>query len=119
MQLYDGIGPNPRMVRMFLHERGVAIPSVQVDILAGENRRAPHTERNPMGQLPALALDGGRWLAEITAICGQPQPRRRQRRPARVRSGAHCTGTAHAMPLRCPHRAHRRSRIGATVVVSA
>jgi glutathione S-transferase len=69
MKLYDGIGPNPRMVRMFLHEKGVTIPSEQVDILAGENRRAPHTERNPMGQLPALELDSGRWLAEITAIC--------------------------------------------------
>ena len=69
MKLYDGIGPNPRMVRMFLLEKGVAIPSVQVDILAGENRRAPHTERNPMGQLPALEIDSGRWLAEITAIC--------------------------------------------------
>ena len=69
MKLYDGIGPNPRMVRMFLYEKGVTIPSEQVDILAGENRRAPHTERNPMGQLPALELDSGRWLAEITAIC--------------------------------------------------
>lgn len=69
MKLYDGIGPNPRTVRIFLHEKGVAIPSMQVDILSGENRRAPHTERNPMGQLPALELDSGRCLAEITAIC--------------------------------------------------
>jgi glutathione S-transferase len=69
MKLYDGIGPNPRMVRMFLHEKNVTIPSVQVDILSGENRRAPHTDRNPMGQLPALELDGGRCIAEITAIC--------------------------------------------------
>jgi glutathione S-transferase len=69
MKLYDGIGPNPRMVRMFLHEKGIALPSVQVDILGGENRRAPHTDRNPMGQLPALELDSGRCLTEITAIC--------------------------------------------------
>lgn len=69
MKLYDGIGPNPRTVRMFLVEKGLAIPSVQVDILAGENRRAPHTERNPMGQLPTLELDSGRCVAEVTAIC--------------------------------------------------
>jgi len=69
MKLYDGIGPNPRMVRMFLVEKSVTIPSVQVDILGGENRRAPHTDRNPMGQLPTLELDDGRCLAEVTALC--------------------------------------------------
>jgi glutathione S-transferase len=69
MMLYDGIGPNPRTVRMFLHEKGMSLPAVQVDILAGENRRAPHTSRNPMGQLPTLELDGGRCLCEVTAIC--------------------------------------------------
>jgi glutathione S-transferase len=69
MKLYDGIGPNPRTVRIFLHEKGLSLPAVQVDILSGENRRAPHTERNPMGQLPTLELDGGRCVAEVTAIC--------------------------------------------------
>lgn len=69
MKLYDGIGPNPRTVRFFLHEKGLTIPSVQVDILAGENRRAPHTTRNPMGQLPTLELDAERCIAEVTAIC--------------------------------------------------
>ena len=69
MKLYDGIGPNPRTVRLFLHEKNVAIPSVQVDILSGENRQAPHVARNPMGQLPALELDNQHCLAEVTAIC--------------------------------------------------
>jgi glutathione S-transferase len=69
MHLYDGIGPNPRMVRIFLHEKSVELPSTQVDILSGENRRAPHTQRNPMGQLPTLELDSGHCIAEITAIC--------------------------------------------------
>jgi glutathione S-transferase len=69
MMLYDGIGPNPRTVRMFLHEKGMSLPAVQVDILGGENRRAPHTSRNPMGQLPTLEFAGGRCLSEVTAIC--------------------------------------------------
>jgi len=69
MKLYDGIGPNPRMVRMFLREKGITIASTQVDILSGENRRPPHTDRNPMGQLPTLELDGGRHLSEVTAVC--------------------------------------------------
>ena len=47
----------------------MTIPATQVDILSGENRRAPHTERNPMGQLPTLELDGGGCIAEVTAIC--------------------------------------------------
>ena len=69
MKLYTGIGPNPRVVRMFLAEKGVSIPLETVDLLGGENRRGSHLERNPAGQLPSLELDDGRHLAEITAIC--------------------------------------------------
>jgi glutathione S-transferase len=69
VKLYDSIGPNPRVVRMFLAEKGVSIPSQKVDLIGGENRRAPYVDRNPAGQLPCLELDDGRHLAEITAIC--------------------------------------------------
>lgn len=80
MKLYTSIGPNPRTVRMFLAEKKIEMPLVQVDLMAGENRRAPHTERNPSGQLPCLELDDGSHLAEITAICEYleeryPEPR--------------------------------------------
>jgi glutathione S-transferase len=53
---------------MFLLEKGVTIPSTSVDILAGENRQAPYTERNPGGQVPALELDDGRVIGETVAI---------------------------------------------------
>jgi glutathione S-transferase len=69
MKLYTSIGPNPRTVRMFLLEKGVALPTVEVDLMGGENRRPPYAERNPAGQLPALELDDGRLLAETVAIC--------------------------------------------------
>ncbi len=69
MKLYTGIGPNPRTVRMFMAEKGIEIPMETVDLMAGENRRAPYTDRNPSGQLPCLELDDGSHLAEITAIC--------------------------------------------------
>ena len=69
MKLYIGIGPNPRTVRMFMAEKGIEIPLEKVDLMAAENRRPPHTERNPAGQLPCLELDDGTHLAEITAIC--------------------------------------------------
>lgn len=69
MKLYTGIGPNPRTVRMFMAEKGIEIPLEKVDLMTAENRRPPHTVRNPAGQLPCLELDDGTHLAEITAIC--------------------------------------------------
>ena len=69
MKLHNSIGPNPRVVRMFLAEKGVAVPLVTVDLLGGENRREPYLSKNPSGQLPCLELDDGSFLAEITAIC--------------------------------------------------
>jgi len=69
MRLYNSLGPNPRVVRMFLAEKGLAIPLVEVDLMGAENRQAPYTAKNPSGQLPALELDDGAVLSEITAIC--------------------------------------------------
>ena len=70
MKLYKSIGPNPRVVRMFLAEKGVELPEVDVDLRGGENRQAPYnTTVNPAGQTPALELDDGSCLTEITAIC--------------------------------------------------
>jgi glutathione S-transferase len=69
MKLYNSGGPNPRMVRMFMAEKGIDIPKVDVDLRGGENRREPYLKVNPSGQTPALELDDGTVLAEITAIC--------------------------------------------------
>jgi glutathione S-transferase len=69
MKLYQSIGPNPRVVKMFIAEKGLDIERVAIDLPAGENRRAAHLARNPSGQTPTLELDDGTCLAEITAIC--------------------------------------------------
>jgi len=70
MKLHTSIGPNPRVVKMFLAEKGVELPAVTVDLMGGENRRAPYNAAvNPAGQTPALELDDGSCLTEITAIC--------------------------------------------------
>ena len=69
MLLYNSIGPNPRVVRMFMAERGIELPRQEVDLRGGENRREPYLGKNPAGQCPALQLDDGMILAEITAIC--------------------------------------------------
>ena len=68
MKFYDSLGPNPRYVRIVMAEKAIEIPTEQVDIMGGENRQDDHVTRNPMGQLPCLELDDGRFLSEITAI---------------------------------------------------
>ena len=69
MLFYDSVGPNPRVVRMFAAERGVALPSTKIDLRGGENRQSAYMAKNPAGQMPCLELDDGFVLAEITAIC--------------------------------------------------
>ncbi|HVP84053.1 MAG TPA: glutathione S-transferase family protein [Rhizomicrobium sp.] len=69
MKFYNSIGPNPRVVRMFMAEKGIKIPTEDVDLLKGDNRREPYLSKNAMGQMPALELDGGHCVTEITVIC--------------------------------------------------
>jgi glutathione S-transferase len=69
MLLYDSIGPNPRVVRMFMAKRGVELPKTTIDLRGGENRQPAYLAKNPAGQMPCLELDDGSVLGEITAIC--------------------------------------------------
>jgi len=69
MKLYDSVGPNPRIVRMFMAEKAIEMPKQTVDLRKGENREAQHLKRNPHGQMPTLELDDGNYLSEVTAIC--------------------------------------------------
>jgi glutathione S-transferase len=70
MKLYQSIGPNPRVVLMFLEEKGAVIDRVFVDIMKGENRQPDFVAKNPFGQVPLLEMDVGGYLSESTAICG-------------------------------------------------
>lgn len=80
MKLYDSrMAPNPRRVRVFLAEKGIDVPTVQVDIAKAENRTPEFLAKNPMGGVPVLELDDGAFLAESVAICRyfeeqQPEP---------------------------------------------
>lgn len=69
MILYDSIGPNPRVVRMFAAEKGIALEYRRVDIVAGENRRPEFLAKNPAGTTPLLELTNGSCIAETIAIC--------------------------------------------------
>ena len=69
MKLYNSIGPNPHVVRMFIAELGLDIETIEMDLMAGEIRQEEHLKRNPSGQSPTLELEDGSFLSEITAIC--------------------------------------------------
>lgn len=69
MKFFNSLGPNPRIVRIFLAEKGVELPEEQVDLMGGENRGSAYMKKNPAGQLPALELDDGTIIAESTVIC--------------------------------------------------
>ncbi len=69
MKLYNSMGPNPKLVRMFAAEKGYAFSeTVEVDLGGGENRRGEYLEKNPAGQLPCVEQDG-KLIAETIAIC--------------------------------------------------
>lgn len=68
MLLLDALSPAPRTVRMYLAEKGLVLPTQQVDVFAGENRQPPYLAHNPAGQTPTLLLDDGSAIAESVAI---------------------------------------------------
>ena len=68
MLLLDTMSPAPRCLRMFLLEKGLALPAQQIDVFSGENRQPSYLAHNPAGQTPALLLDDGTCLAESVAI---------------------------------------------------
>jgi glutathione S-transferase len=69
MKLYDFVGaPNPKRVRVYLAEKGLKVPTEQVNIISGDNRKPEFLAKNPMGGLPVLELDDGTHLSESLAI---------------------------------------------------
>ncbi len=70
MKLYDfARAPNPRRVRVFLAEKGLSVPTEQVDITAMQHKSPEFTAINPLQRVPALQLDDGTIITESMAIC--------------------------------------------------
>jgi glutathione S-transferase len=70
VKLYDGgRAPNPRRVRVFLAEKGIKVPTEQVDLGKLQQRSDAYTAINPMQRVPALILDDGTVITESVAIC--------------------------------------------------
>ncbi len=71
MILYDSPNPapNPRRVRIYLAEKGLSVPLQSISIRDGEHRGEAFLQVNPLGQIPALVIDGADVLTESIAIC--------------------------------------------------
>ena len=70
MLLYhDPRAPNPRRVRVFLAEKGVAYDTIEVLIADRAHQTAEFRKKNPIALLPVLELADGRVLRESMAIC--------------------------------------------------
>jgi glutathione S-transferase len=78
MKLYDcTVAPNPRRVRIFLAEKGIAVPMVQVDLRANEQFSPAFRAVNADCTVPVL--ERRRHIADVLAICvyfetSQPEP---------------------------------------------
>jgi glutathione S-transferase len=70
MKFYDcTTAPSPRRVRIFMAEKGIEIPTVQVDLRNGEQLSDAFRKINPRCTVPVLELDDGTCLNETLAIC--------------------------------------------------
>ncbi len=70
MKFYDcATAPSPRRVRIFLAEKGVTLPTIQVDLRNGEQFTPAFRAINPDCTVPALALDDNTVIADAVAIC--------------------------------------------------
>jgi glutathione S-transferase len=71
MKFYDcSTAPSPRRVRIFAAEKGITLPTVQVDLRNGEQFSDAFRAINPDCTVPALQLDDGTVIADAVAICG-------------------------------------------------
>lgn len=69
-KLYNSnLAPNPRRVRIFLAEKGVSVPRVEVDLARLEQKAPEFKALNPFQTIPVLELDDGTRIAESMAIC--------------------------------------------------
>src|SRR4030088_2516955 len=69
MKLYhSAASPNSRRVRIFLAEKGIAIPLVAVDLAKGEQDSDAYRAINPRRVVPTLVLQEGTAIGEVLAI---------------------------------------------------
>ena len=80
MKFYDCVtAPSPRRVRIFLAEKGISVPTVQVDLRNNEQLTPAFRAINPDATVPSLELDDGTRINDAIGICvyfeaTHPQP---------------------------------------------
>ena len=80
MKFFDcATAPSPRRVRIFLAEKGITVPTVQVDLRNNEQLTPAFRAINPDATVPALELDDGTRINDAIGICVyfeaiQPRP---------------------------------------------
>lgn len=60
---------SPRRVRIYLVEKGIELPTVEVDLPGGEHLQPDFASLNSRCEVPALKLEDGTILCESVAIC--------------------------------------------------
>lgn len=69
MKLYEQAeGTNPRRVGIYLAEKGLTVPRVAVDTIAGAHQTRAFRALNSAAKVPVLVLDDGTALPESAAI---------------------------------------------------
>jgi glutathione S-transferase len=61
--------PHARKVNIFLLEKGIDMPKVEVNLVERENLQEAYLGRNSRGVVPLLELDDGTCIDESLAIC--------------------------------------------------
>lgn len=70
MKIYNSKpAPNARRVRIFLAEKGISVPMVDIDLAKLDHKTPLYTAVNSFQGVPALELDDGGVIAESIAIC--------------------------------------------------
>lgn len=69
MKLYVAPGPNSYRVRIFMAEKGIELPLVELDYAKREHKSPKFLKLNSLGQVPVLELDDGTVITESVAIC--------------------------------------------------
>ena len=69
MRLYTCTGaPSPQRVTLYLAEKGIELPTVEVNLRAGEHLSDAFAEKSPDCTVPVLELEDGRCLWHSQAI---------------------------------------------------
>lgn len=68
MKLYDAQAANAKRVRIFIAEKGIEVPKVEL-VLGNDTRTTEFRKLNSLGEVPVLELDDGNVITDSIAIC--------------------------------------------------